>query len=326
MGLSAAKMLSSKGANVIIVARNKQRLETAYEEVAAAAKNPKTQRFFTIAQDVTTAAANEQLMATAIQWNNGEPPDIIWANAGSSTPSLFLDASADTLRAQMDVNYFSAAYLAQASLRAWLACPKPQSPPKPDGKKPTQKEKRRHFIMTSSTAAFVPVAGYAPYSPAKAALRSLHDQLSSEMNYYNGAFSKQTDPSPQMKIHTVFPGTILSPGLEQENKSKHQVTKILEDGEPEQTADQAAEAAIKELEKGRSLVTTQGWWGELMKACAWQGSVRDQPILNTLFSWVVSLVWLFVGWDMERKVWKLGEKEGVPVHNGLQTQAGTKDK
>lgn len=218
----------------------------------------------------------------------------------------------------MDVNYFSAAYLAHASLRAWLESPNPAlAQPTKDGKKKPDEERTRHFIMTSSTAAFVPVAGYAPYSPAKAALRSLHDQLKSELNLYNGAFSKEKNPPPPISTHIVFPGTITTAGLEQENKTKHKATTVLEEGDPVQSADQAAAGAIDGLEKGRAMITTQGLWGEVMKACAWQGSVRDQPILNTVMSWVIGLVWLFVGWDMERKVWKLGVKEGLPRHEEM---------
>lgn len=171
--------------------------------------------------------------------------------------------------------------------------------------------------MTSSVAAFLPLAGYAPYSPSKAALRSLHDQLKSELNLYNGAFSKQENPPPKIEPHIVFPGTITSPGLERENQTKHKATKLLEEGDDAQTPEQAAVGAIAGLEKGRAMVTTQGLMGEVLKACAWQGSVRDRPFLNTIMSWICAVVWLFVGPDMERKVWKLGEREGLPKHESL---------
>ena len=239
----------------------------------------------------------------------------MWAIAGASTPSLFIDASESTLHSQMDVNYFSAAFLAQVTLRAWLASPHP-SAGQTLKQGPTHHDQKsaRHFIMTSSTAAFVPIAGYAPYSPSKAALRSLHDQLKSELSLYNGAFSKLDNPPPSIQTHIVFPGTITSPGMDRENKTKHKVTHLLEEGDEAQTPDQAAAGAIAGLEKGRAMVTTQGLMGEVLKASAWQGSARERPVLNTVMSWVMAVVWLVVGWDMDRKVWKMGQREGLPMH------------
>ena len=172
--------------------------------------------------------------------------------------------------------------------------------------------------MTSSVAALVPLAGYVPYSPAKAALRSLHDTLKSELNFYNGAFSKMENPPPSIASHLVLPGTIISPGLERENKTKHEVTTVLEEGDAAQTPDEAAAGAISGLEKGHAMITTQGFMGEVLKACAWQGSIRDRPVFNTLMSWICAVIWLFVGHDMERKVWKVGEKEGLPKYGLLE--------
>lgn len=39
MGLSAAKMLSAKGANIIIVARNQQRLDEALKQISVSRRN-----------------------------------------------------------------------------------------------------------------------------------------------------------------------------------------------------------------------------------------------------------------------------------------------
>ena len=117
-----------------------------------------------------------------------------------------------------------------------------------------------------------------------------------------------------MHIYTVFPGTLLTPGFEEENKTKHQVTRMLEGGDPVQKPDEAARRAIEGLEAGKHMITTQGFMGEIMKACAWQGSRRDNWILNTVLSWIMAPVWLFVSRDMEKKVWKMGFEEGLPNH------------
>lgn len=213
-----------------------------------------------------------------------------------------------------DANYWTAAYLAHATLKAWLA---PASgftnevKTFADGRPRRTKPDARHFVMTSSVGAFVGLAGYTLYAPAKAALRSLHDNLQSEVQLYNGG--NKGKMVPDVKVHIVFPGGILSPGYETENVTKHPVTKILEKDDPVQTEEQVAEAAVKGLERGGSFVATN-WLGKVMAAASLQLSRRDRPVVDTMVSWVAGIVALFVIPDMEKKVYKYGQKHGAPQH------------
>ncbi|KAF2717694.1 NAD(P)-binding protein [Polychaeton citri CBS 116435] len=307
MGRALAKLLASKGANVVIVARTQKNLDEALEYIKPAAKSPGSQRFHAISADVTSAVENERIITEVTEWNNGQPADIVWANAGASYPALFLDTPLETLRAQMDINYWAAAYLAQVTLKSWL---------KPFTSSSTSDNasavKPRHFLITSSSIAFVGLAGYGPYAPAKAALRSLADSLRSEVNLYNGA--RRRDPSiatADVKIHCVLPGTINTPGLANEEKTKHEITKILESGDPVQTEDEVAAAAVKGLERGGYLVTTQ-IMGHALRVGALAGSPRNGwGIIDTLFSWAVSIAWLFVGPDLDSKVVAYGKQNGI---------------
>lgn len=222
---------------------------------------------------------------------------------------LYLHASIDTLRSQMDINYWAAAYLSHATLALWT---KPQTQQKSNTTSTPPSNLPRHFIITSSSLCFVGLAGYATYAPAKAALRSLADSLRSELNLYNGARHHDASSAPptDIQIHLVAPGTITSPGLEQEEKTKHPVTRILEEGDPKQTEDEVALAAVRALEKGYYLITTQ-FLGAAMRASSLNGSPRNNWFVDTVFSWVTSVVWLFVGPDMEGKVFKYGKVNGV---------------
>ncbi|KAF7197196.1 3-ketodihydrosphingosine reductase tsc10 [Pseudocercospora fuligena] len=305
MGKGLAKLLAQKGANVVIVARNKQKLHEALQYIRAAAKDAQKQRFLSISADLTTPEENERVIQEVTAWNNGNPPDIVWANAGMSQPMLFVETPVETLRQQMEVNYMAAAYLAQSTLKAWIK-------PSADKSTPPSSANPRHFIMTSSTACFVGVAGYGPYSPPKAAMRSLADTLRSEANLYNGARRKDpiNGPAADIKIHCVCPGTILSPGHENEQKSKHEVTKILEAGDPAQSEDEVAKAAISGLESGGYLITTQ-YLGHAMRASALAGSPRNNWFVDTVFSWITSIAWLFIGPDLEAKVYNYGKKHGI---------------
>jgi 3-dehydrosphinganine reductase len=220
-------------------------------------------------------------------WNNGQSPDIVWCIAGSAYPALFIETPISKMREQMDVNYWSCVDMAQAILNEWLA--------------PSAEKKERHLIFTSSVTAFYPVTGYSPYSPGKAAIRNLSDTLAQEVLLYGD----------HVKVHTVFPGTILSPGLENENKTKPGITFILEESDPEQTPDQVATNAISGLEKGEYLVTV-GWLGAAMRGCAWGGSARNNWVTDTAMTWITSIVWGFVGRDLDGKVRSYGKKHGHP--------------
>lgn len=205
----------------------------------------------------------------------------------------------------MDTVYWTAAYTAHAVLRKWLS-------PLPPSEDPKAKPPRRHLIFTSSTLAFVPIAGYGPYAPAKAAMRGLSDVLNQEIEMYNGARSKKHNAAPaaDVKIHTVFPMGILSPGFENEQKLKPGLTKQLEEADKPQTPEEVARVSIKALERGDYLITTM-FLGHLMKSTALGPSPRNNIILDTLASWLSGLVILGVTPDLKRKAWNWGVKNGV---------------
>ena len=222
-------------------------------------------------------------------------------------PGLFVKTPVNVLKSQMDINYFAAAYLAHSTLKVWIAPASDKS-----GSSVPQNTGPKHFIMTSSTACFVGIAGYSAYSPAKAAMRSLADSLRSEVNLYNGMRrnDSSTGPPSEIKIHLVCPGTITSPGHDNEQKTKHEITKILEKDDPAQNEDEVAAASVKGLEKGGYMVTTQ-FLGHAMRASTLGGSPRNNWFVDTVFSWVTAPAWLFIGPDMEGKVFNYGKKHGV---------------
>lgn len=237
-------------------------------------------------------------------WNNDSPPDIVWCCAGASLPSLFIEAPPEQLKDQMDTVYWTAAFTAQAALRTWLT---PGS-----GTHTSKSELPRHLVFTCSTLAFVPITGYSPYSPAKAAMRSLSETLMQEIHLYNGARKNQSIPSPPLdvKIHTIFPMGISSPGFEYEESVKPDVTKKLEAADKPQTPDEVARAGIKGLERGEIMITTM-LLGTAMKGTALGGSPRDNIVLDTMMSWLSGIVILFVGPDLASQTWKWGKEKGI---------------
>jgi 3-dehydrosphinganine reductase len=203
-----------------------------------------------------------------------------------------------SLRHQMDVNFYGTAEMSHAILREWLAVDAP-----------IEKEPK-HLIMTASVLALYTIPGYAPYSPSKWAMRGLADTISQEVMMY-----------PQnVKVHVVFPGTILSPGYAREVLSTPEITTILESSDPQQTPDQVADVAIKGLENGDYFVTV-AWLGALMKWGMLGGSFRNNWFLDTVMAWFVSLIWIFVQPDIHGKIRKYGKTHGHPSKSKQKQQA-----
>lgn len=296
MGKAVAQLLASKGASVIIVARNLQKLEAALKEISvysflarlasfltanqASALDSSVQKFHFISGDLSDPSEATRVLLEATAFNGNTAPDILFCCAGSAAAGLFVDFPMETLKTQMDINYLSSAYIAHAVVRAWLQHP---TIPAPGTKKPEAKQ----IVFTSSLASFLYLAGYCHYSPSKVALRALADTLSQECLLY-----EQHTP---IRTHTIFPGTIQSPGLIEENKTKHPITKTMEEGEEGQTPEEVAAKSLKGLERGDEMITTSGITGMAMKAGMLGGAKRSGwGVVDTLLSWAVTIVLVFV--------------------------------
>ena len=160
------------------------------------------------------------------------------------------------------------------------------------------------------------IAGYAAYSPSKTALRSLSDTLSQEVKLYEGAYPS----APKIKLHTIFPATILTEAYEAENRIKSDLTKMLEEDDDGQTADGCAQASIKGLERGDELVST-AFLTTLVMGSVLGGSLRNWfwvGVMDTVLAWVMSLAMVFVRWDMDRKVRKWGMTHGASGMKGVE--------
>ncbi|CAD6574300.1 MAG: hypothetical protein ASARMPREDX12_006504 [Alectoria sarmentosa] len=283
MGKAVGKILAEKGANVVIVARNVEKLEDTLKYIS---------RFHYISADLTDPTEAARILSETTAWNNNQPPDIFWCCAGSCHPGLFIDVPVEVLKEQMESNYFSSVYVAHAAVQSWIN--HFRSSPDPN-------QSAKHIVFTSSVCAFLPLIGYGPYTPTKTALRALSDTLSQEFLLYA--------PLVAIRTHTVFPGTIVTEGYEKENLIKPAITKNLEEGDGGQTPEQAAAASVKGLERGEELITTNGILGFAMKSGMLGGSKRNGwGLVDTLMSWVVVIIMVFVRKDMDGKVKTWGKE------------------
>ena len=216
-----------------------------------------------------------------------------------SIPDLFAEAEYSNVRTTMDINFHGSAQLAHAILREWLA------PNAPVDAQP------KHLIFTASVLAFFTTVGYSSYSPSKYALRGLADTLAQEVMLY-----------PQdVKVHVVYPGTILTDGFNREMQTKPEVTCKIEEMDSKQRPDEVATAAIRGLENGDHYVTVN-YLGSAMKWGALGGSLRNNWVVDLIMGWLISIVWLFALPDVLSKVKKYKKEHGhpstytVPKYNG----------
>lgn len=105
-------------------------------------------------------------------------------------------------------------------------------------------------------------------------------------------------------VHCVFPATIYSPGYENEEKLKPEITKILEESDSGQTPDQVAEAALRGLDRKEAIINTEAL-GPLMR-CNMKGPSPKNGILDFVYGTVASIVLPFVLRDFEQKVLEYG--------------------
>lgn len=320
MGLAVGQQLAKKGAHVAIVARDRGKLLQAIEEIRQAAHDPVAQRFREFSADLTAASESVRLIDEIVEWNSGNPPDIVWCCAGSSTPGLFVEASIAQLQSQMDTNYFTALYMAHAAMTCWVKSAKENKAKEESGcgggGRPSTNApvEPRHLIFTASFVSFFTFAGYSAYAPAKAALRSLCDTLSQEANLYAAAYPNE----PEMRLHTIFPATILTEAYELENTIKPDITMKLEEGDDGQTPEVVAAKAIKGLEGGLQLISTDILTA-LVQGSMMGGSLRGgflRTLSDWFLAWLMGIVMVFVRRDMDNKVRNWGKKYGTVSRRG----------
>lgn len=269
--------------------------------------NPSTQRFHFISADLTNPDAADRLLEETTTWNNGVAPDVVWCCAGYCHPGLFIDVPIKTLRDQMDTVYWTSAYTAHATLRRWLVPVSQSSTAKAEQPPP------RHLIFTASTLAVFTVSGYSPYSPPKAAMRNLSDVLVQEIEMYNGARRNKdvNAPATDVKVHIVFPMGMTSPGFENEQKLKPELTHIMEEADKPQLPEEVASIAIKGLERGDFQIITNTI-GQMMRTSALGSSPRNNVFFDTAASWLSNIVCLFVIPDLAKKAFNYGKQKGIP--------------
>lgn len=193
LGLALAILLTQKGADVSIVARNEERLASAlvrlevracvpYEFVyllntvfcakQAARKTP-NQLLRSYSFDLYDPANAAEALRVACEPHGGRSPDAAFLCAGKSTPGFFVEQSVDTLRQGMDDGYWVQAWSAMVSSPYNLHALCRSLVTKAATNHMVNTQAKGKIILVSSMLGLLSIVGYASYSPAKWALRGM---------------------------------------------------------------------------------------------------------------------------------------------------------
>jgi len=215
IGLALAKLFVSRGSNVILVARNEERLKKAVAECLELSKNGNKVAY--VSMDITADPNVIKSQVEKIISDLGSI-DILVNSAGFAIPGEFSTSPVTDFKVMMDTNYIGATTLTHAVV-------------------PHMIEKQfGQIVFMSSIAGQVACYGYGSYSPAKFALRGLAEVLTSELNPHN------------IGVTMVFPSDTQTPGFDVENSSKPEVTKLMSEAVTVWTAEDTAQEILKGIE------------------------------------------------------------------------------
>ncbi len=220
IGLAVARKLARQGANVIIFARNPERLRKAVDDISACRASG-SQRFDGKTVDVSDCDRVKTVMENAVEEFGS--PDILINSAGQSEPRYFDQIGFAQFDRIMRVNLYGVWNTISALL-------------------PHMKQKGGGIVNVSSIAGLIGVFGYTDYCASKFAVIGLSEALRCELAPLG------------IRVSVLCPPDTDTPMLADENKIKPIETKALSGGAKVLSADRVAEELIKGLEKGKFLI------------------------------------------------------------------------
>lgn len=221
IGKGFAKVLAQRGANVFLVARREDVLKDAMEEVKKEAVNP-AQRFGYCDADV----ANLDAVKEAVQAAEAEcgPVSVLINSAGMPNTGYVQELSISSIENAMRVNYLGSVYMIKLVLSGMM-------------------ERREGWIMNvSSLGGLKGIYGYSGYSGSKFAVVGFSEALRSELRPYN------------IRVCVLCPPDVDTPMLRESNSGKPPETLKISEGAKLMTADDVARIALRDMEKGKSLI------------------------------------------------------------------------
>lgn len=222
IGKALAQKLAGQGYDVSLIARRKDVLAAAADEIERYRRAP-SQRVAFYAADVADRNQAEAAVKAAIAAFGA--PDMLIASAGISEPGYFSDLPAEIFERAMTVNYLGTLYVVRAALAAMRA------------------RAQGRIVLISSGAALMGVFGYSAYGPSKFAVRGLGESLRAELKGDNIAVS------------IAYPPDTETPMLEAERKTMPAETRAICALAPAWTAEAVADCILGGVARNKFAIT-----------------------------------------------------------------------
>ncbi len=219
--------------------------------------------------------------------------DVLICTAGESSiqGGFLADIELDVIKFCLELNYYTAIFIAQSCLKLWLAA--------------SQSTSTRHIVFTFSIAAFVSLPGYIAYTSTKTVIRAVADTLRQELLLYGDKDAYQ--------VHCFFSGIFLTDFFVQEQQNKAELTKIMEKSNAPleelrkrtESVTSVAQKCVSGLEAGE-FFTTVNFEGQLLLNNMRGLSLRHHGMYDVVIGWFATIVWWFVRRDFDRQTLRYG--------------------
>ena len=248
IGKNLGKKLLLKGADIALVARDKEKLQSAKDELSAIAKeNQKIDMFSCNVADYTAVTTTFLEIADTLG-----SPDILINSAGILREGYFEGQSMSTFHEVMDINYFGTLHCIKAAI-------------------PYFKEKGEGRVVNiCSIAGLTGCFGYAAYCSSKHAIAGLTSTLRQEFRPQN------------IEFHIVCPPEFESPMVEDVNTYRTIENKRVVHNIPVLDLETVTDATIKGVEKNRYEIITGRYAGLMVKVTKFFPSLSRIVIDHTI--------------------------------------------
>ncbi len=220
IGLATAELLAGRGADIIIFARNRKRMDEAVRKIKEKRKDA-SQRVDMMRMDVSDPRDVPRAIGRAVKTFG--PPDVLIASAGIGSADVFENISAKTFDSIMKTNVYGVRETVAAAL-------------------PYMKGRGGHMVLMSSEAGLIGMYGYTAYSTSKYALVGLAECLRAEFKRY------------RIGVSVVCPPEVKTPFLEWETKTIPPEARMVKSFAGLLDPETVARATVRGIRKGKFLI------------------------------------------------------------------------
>lgn len=220
LGKALAKRFATSGAHVVLLARDKRKLETVYREIKTlSGPDLKVSIHSCDVSDMNAVEQTFQDIASSMG-----TPDILVNSAGILKEGYFEDLPLETFGHVMNINYLGIIHCIRAVLPYFKT------------------KKKGRIINIASLGGKIGSFGYTAYCSSKFALVGLTETLRCELTPQN------------ITLHLVCPGEFESPMVDELNTYRTHENKVLTQTVPVLSLDLVADEVMAGIRKNRYLI------------------------------------------------------------------------